>query len=146
MLYKRGDILANVQGGILVHGCNAQGVMASGIAKQIRAIYPSAYLQYMEDYADGRLKPGYCSIVKYNIYDEPLYIVSAITQQFYGRDPNVRYVDYEAIGKVFLDLKSKFPGMPVNIPKIGAGLGNGNWDQISTIIDAIHPRVICWEL
>ena len=146
MLYKRGDLLANVQEGVLVHGCNAQGVMASGIAKQIKAIYPDAYLQYMDDYLEERLTLGFCSIVKHEIHEEPLYIVSAITQQFYGRDPNVRYVDYEAIGKVFLYLKSRFPGMPVNIPKIGAGLGNGNWDQISTIIDAIHPRVICWEL
>ena len=42
MKIKHGDILS-VANGIIVHQVNAQGVMGSGLAKQIREKYPMAF-------------------------------------------------------------------------------------------------------
>ena len=42
---KLGDI-CSVNSGIIVHGCNAQGVMGSGVAKAIRLKYPQVFEDY----------------------------------------------------------------------------------------------------
>ena len=40
------DDLLNSPDRIIVHGCNAQGVMGAGVAKAIRTKYPEAYSNY----------------------------------------------------------------------------------------------------
>ena len=44
---KRGNLFDNVECGHIIHGCNAQGVMGSGVAAIIRAKYPMAYKTYI---------------------------------------------------------------------------------------------------
>lgn len=142
MKYVKGDLLS-VTSGIIVHGCNAQGVMGSGVAKAIKAKYPGAYQKYYSEYLAGLLVPGWISI--YNPTNQ-LTIVSGITQEYYGRDKNVVYVDYDSLAEVFRKVKSIWPGVPVHIPKIGAGLANGDWEIISRIIDTIYTddSVTCY--
>ena len=45
--YKNGDLL-NVTEGIILHGCNGQGVMGAGVAKAIKMKYPEAFTAYKE--------------------------------------------------------------------------------------------------
>lgn len=126
---------------IIVHGCNAQGVMASGIAKAVREKWPEAYKRYKADYewynnADNGIKLGYCSVAQ----TDGKYIVNGITQEFYGRDPKVVYVNYGAIEKVMYGVRmlaNQIGENAVAMPKIGAGLGNGDW----RIIEGILQRV-----
>lgn len=142
MIYNKGNLL-DVNEGIILHGCNAQGVMGSGVALAFKKKFPEAYYQYLSDHKDGLLTPGYISIYQ----ESPtLILASGITQKYYGRDPSIRYVDYEAIREIFRKLEHKYPGRTVHIPKLGAGYGNGDWDIIEEIIDSTHRRVVCWEL
>lgn len=130
-----GDLLS-VKRGILVHGCNAQGVMGSGVAKAVRAAYPEAFMAYRKAYEQGRLKLG--TVIWAKIQQaEPLAIANAITQEFYGRDPARRYVDYEAVRQAFtrIGVIAREHQLPVHYPKIGAGLGNGDWTVISQILE-----------
>lgn len=130
-----GDLL-HVKRGILVHGCNAQGMMGSGVAKAVRDTYPEAYAAYRRAYAEGRLTLG--TVIWARIpQKEPLAIANAITQEFYGRDPSRRYVDYDAVRQAFTRIGevARTHHLPVHYPKIGAGLGNGDWSVISQIID-----------
>lgn len=129
--------------GIILHGCNAQGVMGSGVAKSFKEKFPEAYHEYLLDYKEGLLQLGYISLYYQNA---KLVLASGITQQYYGRDPNIRYVDYEAIREIFKKLDYMYHGWHVHIPKIGAGLGNGNWNEIEEIISSTHGRVTCWTL
>lgn len=136
MIEQTGDLLA-VNRGIIVHGCNAQGVMGSGVAKAIRDRYPFAYDLYRAAYEKKGLRVGqvvWATVSK----DEPrLAIANAITQEFYGRDPARRYVDYDGVRAAFHvvgDIARKHQ-LPVHYPKIGAGLGNGDWNLIEEIID-----------
>ena len=44
-------------------------------------------------------------------------------------------VDYDAIRAVFAEVRDRFSGQRIGYPKIGAGLGGGDWERIATIID-----------
>lgn len=135
MATETGNLLSATSG-IILHGCNAQGKMASGVARDIRAKYPAAYNAYMKEYDTNGLKLG--QIVWARVSDDPLLgIANAITQKFYGRNPNIRYVDYDAVQKVFEEVGkvARKHNLPVHYPKIGAGLGNGDWGVIEPIIN-----------
>lgn len=134
----RGDLLLETEG-IIVHGCNAQGVMGAGFAKSIKNKYPQVYNDYhshcLRMYRDDPNKL-LGSIVITQI-SPSLLIVSGITQQYYGRDTNVRYVSYDAIRSVFAGVRNLAiqTGLVVKYPMIGGGLGGGNFDHIKTVID-----------
>jgi O-acetyl-ADP-ribose deacetylase (regulator of RNase III) len=152
MIYKKGDLLS-VTTGIIAHGCNAQGVMGSGVAKLLRAKYPHCFINYLNDlYREFWL--GSVSWSKHFTTPD-VAIASCITQEFYGRDPNVRYVSYDAISDAFDDVfrEAKKLDWIVNMPKIGAGLGNGDWFIIERLIEESArkanfdtDKIIVWEL
>lgn len=137
MKHVVGDLLANVNRGIIVHGCNAQGVMGGGFALQVKNRYPKAYRAYVDML--GKHKASGCDDCLGSIsmvrVDQELYIANAITQEFYGTDR--RHVNYEAIAHAFELLKRHCStlNLPIHYPMIGAGLAGGNWTIISTIID-----------
>jgi len=130
--YIKGDLLS-VTSGIIMHGCNAQGVMGSGVALAVRQKYPKAYEKYKEEIQRGFLGLGDLQLVE---VQENLFIANAITQEFYGRDKKV-YVSYEAINSCFetlFTLANAIGHSVLSIPKIGAGLGGGDWDMVLEVI------------
>lgn len=156
--YIKGDALhPSSDGCVLVHGCNSRGVMGSGIAKSIKETYPEAFKIYLEQFQQIQgLKLG---TVTYANVKPGLIVANAITQDSYGLTANTRYVNYEAVAECFENVLHKLEGIfsfrsdclwhTVIFPKIGAGLGGGNWQIISTIIDQTIPdtyRKICYEL
>lgn len=151
MKYQVGDLLANVQRGIIVHGCNAQGVMGGGIALQVRNIYPKAYegyLRMLKMHKNAGCESCLGSISFVRVADE-LYIANAITQDFYGTDK--RHVNYEAIARAFELVRyesDKRDNLPIHYPLIGAGLAGGNWNIIKVIIDETLSGYdhTCWTL
>ena len=79
--------ILDVTSGVIVHGCNAQGVMGSGVAKQLRAKYPEIYDAYVKHLGNFKAKP--CSplgSVNFVLVHSSLTVANAITQEFYGRD------------------------------------------------------------
>ena len=147
--YRKGDLFS-VTEGIIAHGCNAQGAMGSGVAGIIRSSYRSAYKFYLHKYHTEGLKLAEVQIVK--IEDSPkLYIANLITQEFYGKSDK-RYVSYDAVDECFANLMARnLRGLTINIPKIGAGLGGGDWNVIEAIIKSnienyTDQNVVVWEL
>lgn len=137
----QGNILTGVDRGFIVHGCNAQGVMGSGIAKDIRDTWPQVYEDYKKQERYLGLNLGN------TIYTEVglgLTVVSAITQECYGRDKDILYVDYDAVSCCFEWIKnaSENTGWQVHFPLIGCGLANGKWEEVSKRIEAaLGPNV-----
>lgn len=138
-----GDLLTN-KTGVLVHGVNCQGVMNSGIARQIRETYPIVFNEYRARHVKEGTALGSTQFVHVNNNETtPLIIVNAATQNFYGRDPKVIYADYTAIKSCFVQINEMLLGyeqevgdkLQLHFPAIGAGLANGKWDVISDIID-----------
>lgn len=120
---------------IIVHGCNAQGRMGSGFAKELRERYPDAYTTYNDAYKFAGLKLG--STI-YHMVDDNLVIANAITQEYYGYD-GAKYVSYDAIDTVFKDMNEFIAQTGrmthLHFPRLGADLGGGNWTVIKNIID-----------
>lgn len=116
----------------IMHGCNNQGVMGSGVAKIIREKYPEAYKQYVLRSQEHRWQLGEVQFVETN----GKVIVNAISQDNYGRD-GARYVSYEAITEIMQKIETELSGKvdKIAMPQIGAGLGGGDWDIISSIIE-----------
>ena len=147
--YVKGNLL-DTEHQYILHGCNAQGVMGSGVAKAIRAKWPSAFSVYHVQYTKWLQTLGSVTFAE---QDDGKCIINAITQEFYGRDPETVYVSYTAINEAlarinwWLSEKHPFEIVSVAMPKIGAGLGGGDWEIISEIIEqkAVHfkPVVYC---
>jgi O-acetyl-ADP-ribose deacetylase (regulator of RNase III) len=131
--YVHGNLLAAPEP-MIVHGCNAQGVMGSGVAKAIRDRYPKAYEDYRAHYQRNGLSLG--QVIWSD--NEPHIVANAITQQFYGGEPGVRYCCYEGIAVALKEINdvARAGNIPaVAMPLIGAGLAQGSWRIISTIIE-----------
>lgn len=133
--------MLQMEKGILVHGCNAQGVMGSGIAAQIRFRYPSVFEDYEGVHHNEGLKLG---DVIFSEIDpaQGFYIANAITQQFYGKDGK-KYVSYQGVYEAFLKIfrEADDRGIDVHYPQVGAGLAGGEWGTIQSCIDAAWNEI-----
>jgi O-acetyl-ADP-ribose deacetylase (regulator of RNase III) len=135
--YLNGDFLAGPETYVL-HGCNALGKMESGAAKSLRAKYPKAYDDYLTHRHDRGLRLGEVIVSEQN----GVVIFNCITQQDYGRDESIQYVNYFALRNciktvdIYMGAVGIFcSGVPVAMPKIGCGLGNGDWGIVGKIIE-----------
>jgi O-acetyl-ADP-ribose deacetylase (regulator of RNase III) len=128
--YRKGDLL-QTEVKHIIHGCNSKGVMGSGVAKVLREKYPRAYQEYNDSYNSYGLELG---MIIVSVQDDGKIIHNAITQKDYGRDPSRVYVSYWAIAEVFRKI-NQWGIKEIAMPKIGAGLANGDWNVISAIIE-----------
>lgn len=130
IIYKRGNLL-NASEYIIAHGCNAMGVMGSGVAKGIKQKWPLAYKAYRDHYESRNgLFPG--EVIWAPVQGKV--IANCITQYKYGRDGR-RYTEYEAIRACMQKIdKFEYDELGLAMPLIGAGLGGGDWDIIAEII------------
>lgn len=137
---EESDVLA-IQPGFVVHGCNALGVMGAGVARGVAAKFPAAFNVYRESLHAGN-NLGTISVAQ---VDTSMWIVNAITQSSVGGG---KQIDDSAImwcfRKVseFADIVDPARNIPIRFPKIGAGLGGGDWGVISAnlnfVIDEMH--------
>lgn len=137
--------LMNVTAGHIVHGCNAQGVMGSGVALAVKRKFPKAYEDYIRIYNDHGLELGVA--YPYAIYSD-LIVWNAITQDGFGS--LTRNTSYDSIQTCFEQInetlnQAKSSHCELHIPKIGAARGGGNWEIIREIIEQTmdHP-VTLW--
>lgn len=57
IIYKQGN-LVNCTETYLAHGCNCQGKMGKGVAKDVRTMFPKAYYDYLLALQKGGLHLG----------------------------------------------------------------------------------------
>jgi O-acetyl-ADP-ribose deacetylase (regulator of RNase III) len=131
--------LLHVTSGHIVHGCNAQGVMGSGVALAVKQTYPVAFDDYMKVYNAGNLVLGQALPTPVS---HTLIVWNAVTQNLYGG--GVRQVSYDAVQTCFQDVNDfikislahgSICPAEVHIPLIGAARGGGNWEIIREIIE-----------
>lgn len=128
---------------IIVHGCNAHGVMGSGVALAVKQKWPGAFEEYRAFVGKFKKFSGskyelLGKVIPFAIEEDNLLIANAITQENFGRSGE-RYVSYSAIDTAFrsiTQIASKFNSVAIHYPLIGAGLGGGDWAIISNIIDS----------
>ena len=132
MIVYKEELLQNAEEQLIAHGCNAQGVMRSGVAAAVRQFWPEAFDVY------ERQDNMYVLAMGSVIYAEARgkIIANCITQQYYGRD-NRKYVSYDAVRSCLDTLNQDMEAeniYSIAMPKIGAGLGGGDWEIIQQII------------
>jgi O-acetyl-ADP-ribose deacetylase (regulator of RNase III) len=133
------DMAFNGDFDVIIHGCNCQCRMKSGIAREIAERIPEAVEADNEtSVGDASKLGGFTFAHALDDFGLPVFtVINAYTQLRYGTDS--RKVDYDAVRAVFRKVANRFGGgyIPFRIgyPKIGAGLAGGDWDIISKIID-----------
>jgi len=135
----KGDLL-KIELYQIAHGCNAQGVMGSGVAKAIREKWPEAYEFYKNTHDEVGLRLG--KTISVPTEDGTKLIHNCITQKFYGRNGQ-RYVNYAALSKCLTEIATKSDTRverynSMAIPEIGCGLGGGSKKVFYDIIEDIE--------
>lgn len=145
--------IENIQGNLLyakeryiAHGVNCRGVMGSGVAKALRATYKTLFEEYHKlctRQTDEKWQPDLLGGVQFvDVVKNNKVIINCFTQIDYGTSR--RQVDYDAVISCMKEInsaaKKKLDGYfrddtRVAFPKIGAGLGGGDWKIISEIIE-----------
>lgn len=135
--------LTTIERGMIVHGCNAQGVMGSGVALALRTKWPQIFQGYRnlcESYSFGIELLGCVQFVSISsIFDKEIIVGNLITQHEYGRDGK-RYADVNAIEKALSTACQHVSlyKLPLYMPKIGCGLGGLNWgDDVHLIVERL---------
>ena len=128
-----GDLLTT-NTGCIAHQVNCQGVMGSGVAKQIRDKWPKLFEVYRNfcNQKNPYELLGDCQLV----FIEGFCVVNMFSQLNYGRG-GLRYTDYNAFRSCCKIIAQKIPcEQKISMPYgIGCGLGGGKWDVVFQIIE-----------
>ena len=148
--YKIGDVVYAVQSGevdAIGHQANCFNTMNSGVAKAIRKRLPCAWEADQLTVKGDRSKLGTISVGQLrDIAGNPTGLVYNLYGQYnYGYDAR-GYTNYEALRGALMhmrdDLLTGDDLRKVGFPKIGAGLGGGDWKIYSAIIEKCIPNAI----
>lgn len=131
--YKKGDLL-NADEFVIAHGCNCVGGFGSGVAGQIAQKWPDVRSAYLRQHNSYGWKLGQVQYV--DIGDH--IITNCGTQQKYV-PRGICHADYGAIQNCMVKIKTycKSHGFSLAIPKIGAGLAGGDWNEIEDILTEV---------
>lgn len=132
--FVEGDLL-EAEEDIIGHQVNCQGVMGSGVAKQIKDRFPVAYNEYKKSfkYTMKKFLLGRCQII---ITDK--YIANLFGQFDYGYGK--QQTDYDALKNALMELKwyAKENELTVALPfKIGSDRGGADWNIVYGIIEEV---------
>jgi len=132
--YKKGCLIKaalNNEIDAIVHGCNCFGAMSAGVAKTIKATFPSAFEIDKLTKKGDRNKLGTISIA----HQHGVIVVNAYTQYTHWDKNDM--LSYEAIRECFITTKQYYGHLRIGIPKIGCGLAHGQWDRVKDIIEEV---------
>lgn len=147
--FEKGDVTAGYP--MFVQQVNCQGVMGSGLAKQIKEQYPRVYYDYKylcnQFSAETSSLLGHIQLIPAVYGINPKVCVNFFAQDKYGRDK--RHTDYKAFQNCLDLLAERLNNYSVSgfyntvaFPyKIGCGLAGGDWNKILKMIRDFSLKV-----
>lgn len=135
--YINGNI-TSVYSGLLIHGTNCSGGFGSGVAGAIRNIWPEVYEKFKNSPTGKEMLGEFVPIEVSPL----LTIGNCYTQLHYGKDGKA-YASLEAIRESLTKafLYATLNGIyVVSMPKIGAGLGGLDWNEVEKVIDEVYSN------
>lgn len=139
--------LFDTDANIIAHQVNCQGVMGSGVARQIKERYPWSFRYYYEfckKVKDPNILLGICyALQNPNVDKQRPIIAHLFGQSKYGMD-GVCYTNVESLKQALSELarfciEGKYKvAMPY---KIGCARGGADWDRVSRIIEEIFTDI-----
>lgn len=129
-----GDIFAS-GADIIVHQVNCQGVMGSGVAKQVREKYPVVFDAYKAMCNKAEKSSDLLGeVLIVDAINDGVEIANMFAQDRFGYDGNC-YTDYDALQTCLSKLNAHAYGKKVAIPYLMAcHRGGGDWDRVSRMI------------
>lgn len=135
--HTKGNLLTLAERGkfdIIVHGCNCQNTMGSGIAKEIRERFPSAYDVDTAYHEKKKLIP-YLKLGNFTHTRVGSFtIVNAYTQYDY-LPRGVDHFEYASFAVILQKLLYLYPNYDFGFPYIGMGLAGGDKDRIISMLE-----------
>lgn len=133
--YKDGDLIKMAQNkefDVIAHCANCFCTFGAGIALQIKHALPEAFVADCETKAGDEAKLGSLSFSQ----KDGLTVVNLYGQfDFKGRRQGKIDLDYDALRSSLKEMKEKFSGKLIGLPKIGSDLAGGDWTIIEKIIE-----------
>jgi len=146
MKYVKDNIL-NTKCEVIIHGCNARGVMGAGVAKAIATKYPECEEKY-------RMTLNWMKRIHGDKYEKTVLGLSVWYDHFENGERTVRIenlitqLDYGNHG-VFASISAIDSGIrdlllfnlsvkEFAIPKIGCGFGGLKWENVSKVLQKIE--------
>ena len=131
---------------IICHQVNCQGVMGSGIAKQVKEKYPKVYKEYKllcdKIKQHGGILLG--TIQTVHISDKQS-VVNLYAQNYFGYDGR-RYTDYLALKNCLRHVCNSFndAGKTIAFPYLmGCHRGGGDWNVVYKMIEEVFADSDC---
>lgn len=141
IVYRKGNVFeksGRLAGGeltIVAHQCNCRGSFDAGIAREIARRFPEVDRAQRLWYQEGRQRLGTVQTVRTHT---GLVIANLYAQEDWVRRPNRINTDYSALEQCLATLRDGMTAEDVlGMPKIGAGLGGGDWNVIEQLIERI---------
>lgn len=125
---------------VIVHGCNCFQTMGSGIAKEIKDRYPSAY----EADLDYGIKGDHNKLGNYTVMlGGHFLIINAYTQFDFNKkyEPVVDRFEYTSFQMILEKLAKRYKGCDFGFPYLGCGLAGGNEMIIVEMLEAFAVEV-----
>lgn len=127
---------------IISHQVNNQAVMGSGVAKQVKDLYPRVFEKYYNACQKGLMKLGSCQVVDTD-GTKKQFIANLCGQDLYGYDGK-RYTSYDAIytaleklAKYCVDNNIKSIAFPWGM---SSDRGGADWNIIITMIESVFKN------
>ena len=129
---------------VICHQVNCQGVMGSGIARQVKEKYPSVYETYYELCKLYKDKPSEllgCVLTR-NVRNE-IRIDNLFAQENFGYNGKC-YTDYNALRKCLNLVANSYSNKTIAIPYLmGCCRGGGDWNIVYKMIEEVFADSDC---
>lgn len=139
---------------IIAHQVNCQGVMGSGVAKQVKDKYPDVFQEYATlchsaESSRDLLGKSYLlhsdgSQIEFGEDYEGIYVANLFGQDKYGYDGK-QYTDIDALGDALVNLYGQASILGIDtiaMPyKIGCFRGGASWPRVYMILEAIFRKI-----
>ena len=139
------DMAEQGQFNIIVHGCNCQNTMGSGIAKELRARYPGVY--EADTLAGKTWQTPVAKLGNFSTYaalgklGNPFIVINAYTQLHY-LPRGVDHFEYESFYVILRKLEHIVnENVSIGFPYIGMGLAGGNSAVILDMLETFAYNV-----
>ncbi len=142
IVYRTGDLFDSTADA-LAHGCNTEGRMGAGIAREFRRRWPSMYDDYARRCRQGAFPLG--SGYLYANSPGP-HVVNLATQTLGGATLPSVDAAFGWLASAWRDLRVR----RVAMPRIGAGLGRLDWAEVRKLLEkhfaGLELEVEVWTL
>lgn len=143
--HAKGNLIDMAEAGqfdVIVHGCNCQNTMGSGIAKELRARYAGVY--QADCLATQQWKNPVAKLGNFSTYASkgkvnPFAVVNAYTQLHY-LPRGVDHFEYESFYLILKKLEV-LGGIRFGFPYIGMGLAGGDKTRIITMLEGFANKI-----